>query len=183
MKKYIILILLFISISSFAQESIKKEKSHELKLNAFNIILFKSIDVSYEYLINNESSVGISFLVNLNDDNSDGPDYNETLAITPYYRHFFSSKYAWGFFIEGFGMFNTQEVYNYYSMDTNGDYNEVNEKTTNFALGLSLGSKFVSQQGFAFEFFGGVGRNLFTNNSDNNTELVPRLGISFGYRF
>ncbi len=183
MKNFTIVLLLFISIGSFAQESIKKEKSHELKLNAFSIILFKSIDASYEYLINNESSVGISFLINLNDENNDGPDYNETLAITPYYRHFFLSKYAWGFFVEGFGMFNTQEIDNYYYIDANGDYYESDEKTTNFALGLSLGAKFVSEQGFVFEFFGGIGRNLFTSNSDYSSEIVPRLGTSFGYRF
>ncbi|MCK4562674.1 MAG: DUF3575 domain-containing protein, partial [Flavobacteriaceae bacterium] len=101
----------------------------------------------------------------------------------PYYRHFFLSKYAWGFFVEGFGMFNTQEIDNYYYIDTNGDYYESDEKTTNFALGLSLGAKFVSEQGFVFEFFGGIGRNLFTSNSDYSSEIVPRLGTSFGYRF
>ncbi len=183
MKKLITIALLFITINSFSQEVIKKEKSHELKLNAFNIILFKSIDASYEYLINDESSVGISFLINLNDENNDGPNYNETFAITPYYRHFFSSKYAWGFFVEGFGMFNTQELDYYYYDNINGGYDNNDEKTTNFALGLSLGAKFVSEKGFIFEFFGGIGRNLFTSNSDYNSEIVPRLGTSFGYRF
>ncbi len=182
MKKLIVITLFFITFNSLAQEVVNKEKSHELKLNAFNIILFKSIETSYEYLINDESSVGISLLVNLNDDNSDGPNYNETFAITPYYRHFFSRKYAWGFFVEGFGMFNTQELDSYYYDGFNGGSNNV-EKTTNFALGLSLGAKFVSEKGFVFEFYGGIGRNLFTSNSDYYSEIVPRLGTSFGYRF
>lgn len=182
MKKLITITLFFISINSFSQEVIKNEKSHELKLNAFNTLIFKSIDASYEYLIDEESSVGISFLVNLNEENSDGPNYNETFAITPYYRRFFSRKYAWGFFMEGFGMFNTQENdnYNYYFEDINT--NSI-KKTTNFALGISIGAKFVSEKGFAFEFYGGVGRNLFTSDSENNFEFVPRLGTSFGYRF
>ncbi len=185
MKRSIIIIILFISVSSFAQEVIKKEKSHELKINAFNTLIFKSIDVSYEYLINDESSVGISFLVNLNDENSDGPDYNETFAITPYYRHFFSRKYAWGFFMEAFGMYNTQEsdYYDYYYEGVNYVSSHSLNKTNNFALGVSIGAKFVSQKGFVFEFFAGIGRNLFTSDSDNNFELVPRLGTSFGYRF
>ncbi len=180
MKKITSITLLLISLTTFSQEVIKKEKSHELKINAFNTLIFKSIDGTYEYLISDESSVGISFLINLNDQNSDGPNYNETFSITSYYRHFFSRKYAWGFFMEGFGMYNVQEsdYYDYYYEGTSS-----NEKTNNFALGISVGGKFVSQKGFVFEFFAGVGRNLFTSDSENNYEMVPRLGTSFGYRF
>ncbi|MEN8124730.1 MAG: DUF3575 domain-containing protein [Bacteroidota bacterium] len=185
MKKLIIISLLLMSINSFAQEDITKEKLHELKLNALNTLIFKSLDASYEYLINKESSAGISIMVNLNDLNTDGPYYNETFAITPYYRHFFSRKYASGFFMEGFGMYNVQEDHYYY--DYNSDMIEgqsnANNKSNNFALGISLGAKFVSEKGFAFEFFAGIGRNLFTSDSDDNFEFVPRLGTSFGYRF
>ena len=179
--------LLLITINSFAQEEITKDKSHELKLNALNTLIFKSIDVSYEYLINEESSVGISFLVNLNDNDTDGPYYNETFAITPYYRHYFSRKYAAGFFMEGFGMYNVQDSYYYDYLSSSSTHfeepHETTNKTNNFALGISLGAKFVSEKGFAFEFFAGIGRNLFTSDSENNFEVVPRLGTSFGYRF
>ena len=108
MKKILIAVfILCISIPIFAQEEEKKEnaeskeliKKHEVKLNAFNAIVFKSLDFSYEYLLDSESSVGVSVLINLVDENSEsyesGPYYNESFAITPYYRHFFSSKYAW----------------------------------------------------------------------------------------
>lgn len=184
MKKLITITLLFITFISYSQENKEHRKSHELKINAFNILIFKSVDVSYEYLISGESSVGISFLANLNDKHNDGPDYNETVAITPYYRHFFSRRYAWGFFMESFGMLNIQENDNYdYNSATDSYMRFSNEKTTNFALGIALGGKFVSQRGFIFEFFGGVGRNLFTNDSRYNNEFVPRLGASFGYRF
>ena len=182
MKKLTTITLLFITFVSYSQENTEYRKSHELKVNAFSTLIFKSIDVSYEHLINGESSVGISFLANLNDEYNDGPNYNETIAITPYYRHFFSSRYAWGFFMESFGMFNIQESDNYDYNDIGSSYSS-NEKTRNFALGIALGGKFVSQRGFIFEFYGGVGRNLFTSDSRSNTEFVPRLGTSFGYRF
>lgn len=184
MKKLITITLLFITFVSFGQENEKKEKSHELKLNAFNTLIFKSIDASYEYLLNDESAVGISFLINLNDKNSDGPNYYEEFAITPYYRHYFSKKYAMGFFMEAFGMYNIQKDYYYYDYYYENDYAQSeSKKTTNFALGFAIGGKFVSNKGFIFEFFGGIGRNLFTSNSNDNTEFVPRLGISLGYRF
>jgi hypothetical protein len=184
MKKYITIIIILTSVVSFGQEQEKKIRSNEIKLNVFNALIFKSFDLTYEYLINDESAAGLSFMVNLNDDFSDGPDYNEEYAITPYYRHYFSSKYAMGFFIEAFGMFNKQEIDEYYYYD---DYFQepeiIQESSNNFALGFSLGGKFVSSKGFVFEFFGGIGRNLFTSSDFNSTEFVPRLGISLGYRF
>ncbi|MBV1888176.1 MAG: DUF3575 domain-containing protein [Urechidicola sp.] len=195
MKKLtLIAIVLIASISTFAQENDKKEneekiKKHEVKLNAFNTIIFKSLDFSYEYLLDSESSVGISVLINLQNDESDffedGPYYNESFAITPYYRHFFSRKFAWGFFMEAFAMYNQQKIYDIYYIDNGNNTNLVtgDETSSNFALGLAVGGKFVSKKGFLFEFFAGVGRNLATSNNDVAVEFVPRLGMSLGYRF
>ncbi len=195
MKKLTLIAIVFItSLSSFAQENDTKEneekiKKHEVKLNAFNTIIFKSVDFSYEYLLDSESSVGISVLINLQNNESDffedGPYYNESFAITPYYRHFFSRKYAWGFFMEAFAMYNQQKIYDTYYIDNGNDTNLVSsdESSNNFALGLAVGGKFVSKKGFLFEFYGGVGRNLATSNNDIAFEFVPRLGMSLGYRF
>ena len=181
MKTKITLVFLLFTTIFYAQQDEQHIRKHEVKGNAFNILIFKSIDLSYEYLINEESSVGATVLFNLNDTYSDGPNYYEQFAFTPYYRRFFSRKYAWGFFMEAFGMYNTQEddIYYYYEDRTTSNTN----RTNNFALGISLGAKFVSQRGFVFEFFAGVGRNLFTSDSRYNIEFVPRLGINLGYRF
>ena len=186
MKKLILIPLLLLTLHSFSQETVEKKKSHEVKLNVFNTLIFKSLEGSYEYLINKESSVGIALMVNLNDDYYEGGQYNEMFALTPFYRRFFSRKYAWGFFMEAFGMFNKQQNQYYENTDPiDGSYRSttIDKDTNNFALGVAIGGKFVSQKGFAFEFFGGVGRNLFTSDSRYNYEFVPRLGVSFGYRF
>lgn len=190
MKKSIILTSLFVLFftSIFAQD--KEEvvvKHHEVKTNAFNLIVFKSVDFSYEYLIDSESSAGISLLFNLqdfdNDSYDDGPIYNEKFAITPYYRRFFSSKYAWGFFLEAFGMYNVQEsIDGYYDYNID-DYIYTDEKSNNVAFGISIGAKFVSKKGFLFEFFGGAGRNIYSSNESVATDIVPRAGVSLGYRF
>ncbi len=182
MKKITLLaILLITSLSTLAQEEEKKEseevvKKNEVTLNAFSIIAFKTLDFSYEYLLNSEASVGISVLINLqNENNLNDTYYNESFAITPYYRHFFSRKYAQGFFIEAFGMYNQQK--NYYYVPSTGN------TSNNFALGMSIGGKFVSRNGFIYEFFLGAGRNLAISNHDVATEVVPRLAASIGYRF
>jgi hypothetical protein len=190
MKKSIILTSLFVLFftSIFAQDKEEQAvKHHEIKTNAFNLIVFKTIDFSYEYLIDSESSAGVSLLFNLqdfdNDSYNDGPIYNEKFAFTPYYRRFFSRKYAWGFFLEAFGMYNVQESFDgYYNYDT-GDYIDSDEKSNNVAFGISIGGKFVSKKGFLFEFFGGAGRNIYSSNEYISADIVPRAGVTLGYRF
>lgn len=192
MRKTIFAIALFTSFFSFAQDAEVEDvqKQHEVKINAFNTIVFKSLEFSYEYLLDSESSIGASVMFNLhdNDNDIDGPVYNERFAFTPFYRRYFSSKYAWGFFLEAFAMYNVQEDFDgYYILDTNNvnQFVHSDEKSNNFALGLSLGGKFVSKKGFVFEFYGGVGRNLITSNDviADGENIVPRIGASLGYRF
>lgn len=184
MKTQVTTLLILIALSSYGQETAQKTKSNEVKINVFNTLIFKSVDISYEYLLNDASAFGLSFLANLNNEYSDGPSYNEKIGITPYYRHYFSSKYAMGFFMEAFGMFNTQDVETiYYYPNGIEDSNIETGTSNNFAFGFALGGKFVSSKGFIFEFFGGIGRNLFTSNDFISTEFVPRVGINLGYRF
>ena len=173
MKKItLLLVLLFTSIVINAQEKEDKfpqdiNKKHEIKINALTLLVGKWIDVSYENLIDEESSFGIAATINT--------DTNETdlsYALTPYYRRYFSGKFARGFFVEGFGAL--------FSARDNFFINNNTEFETGFAMGVSVGGKFVSKKGFTTELLLGVGRNLV--NSDNN-EAYGRIGISLGYRF
>ncbi|WP_298782072.1 DUF3575 domain-containing protein [uncultured Polaribacter sp.] len=186
MKKITLLILLFICSISIAQDKENTklqdiDKKHELKINAFNLIAFSSLDLSYERLINSESSYGIALFYNFTDIQNDDIGFPKKFSLTPYYRWFFSERnYARGFFVEGFGMLNTYEenIYNY------DDGTESFDKETGFALGISVGGKFVTKKGFTTEVYLGVGRNLI--NADNSVEIndiVGRFGISLGYRF
>ena len=194
MKKIVLFTFLLATTISFAQE--KEEiypqdvnKKYEIKLNAFSLIVFSSLDVSYEYLLNKDSSFGIGVFYNFNDINDD-LYYPKKFSLTPYYRWYFSeTRFARGFFVEGFGMLNTYEdnEYSYY-YDNNGNYIDNSEplKETDFALGISVGGKFIIKSGFTAEVYGGVGRNLFNNSNNNNNlnnDLITRGGISLGYRF
>lgn len=150
MKKIILLLLCSTSIT-FAQEK------HEVKLNALTLIAGSGIDVSYEYLINKESSVGISTAFST---------VNDNYYVLPYYRFYFSKNYAKGFFVEGFGAL-------------------YKENETNFALGISVGGKFTTQKGLVAELFLGIGRriNKPKNNYIIDVPIIGRIGISLGYRF
>jgi hypothetical protein len=153
----------------------------EIKLNLFNLVVFKYLDGSYERVIDEESSFGIAALVNLGDD-SDTFDLLREFSITPYYRRYFSKGYAKGFFVEGFGMLNqTSDPFFSNFDETTQTFSNNSESFTDFAIGVSLGGKFISKKGFVAEVFGGIGRNLL--NSDTTVDVVGRGGISLGFRF
>lgn len=175
---FIILSSTYLAAQNDSETAMGKD---EVKINVFNLIAFKYLDGSYEQLLDEESSWGIAALINLGDD-YDGVDVLRDFSLTPYYRRYFSKGYAKGFFVEGFGMLNTSSSGDYigYNEVTGEDiYDET--KYTDFALGVSVGGKFVSKKGFVAEVYGGIGRNLL--NSNNTVDIVGRGGVSLGFRF
>ena len=192
MKKITLLILVLTTTFAIAQNEGTEDKSlqdvdkkYELKLNAFNLIALSSLDVSYEKLINSESSFGVALFYNFSDIQNSDIGFPKKFSVTPFYRWFFSeSTYARGFFVEGFGMLNTYQD-EIYTSDFNNFSSSV-ENQTSFALGISVGGKFVTKSGFTTEVYLGVGRNLIKGNNEDNYfdfEVVGRFGISLGYRF
>jgi hypothetical protein len=179
---FFIAIILF-SISGIAQKKTQKAKevSHpkndEIHLNALSLIVAKRFDVTYEHIFNEESSVGISLLTNVN-----GGIYfsRKKYSITPYYRHYFSHLYAAGLFFEAFSMFNAGE--GYYSADPSSSYHNPEDikPYKDLALGISAGQKFITRRGFVGLIYIGLGRNLFDVNAP---DMVGRFGVSFGFRF
>lgn len=173
MKKITLFIALFLTTVAIAQEKDEKypqdvNKKHEIKINALTLLGAKWIDVSYESLLNEESSFGAAVTINTDTSYSD-----LNYSITPYYRRYFSGKFARGFFVEGFGMLFDARDIDIFNFDNNGF-------KTGFGMGVSVGGKFVSKQGFTTELLLGIGRNLI--KSENNS-AIGRVGISVGYRF
>lgn len=148
MKNILFALMLLLTFSNYAQIEIPEpeEKRNEVYLNAFNLIAFKWFDVSYEYLLNEEASIGVSALISL-DEESYGYDSYRKYSVTPYYRHFFSRKYAQGFFMEAFGMINGGDNYHYWYVYENGTdmYFEEDVEYTDLAFGISVGGKFLSK--------------------------------------
>lgn len=183
MKKVLMTLLLSISLLGYSQEEETKfpqdiDKKHELTANALTLIVSEWVDVSYEYLLNEESSFGVDLQFGL-DSNNDFDSYR-TFSITPNYRRYFSNKYARGFFVEAFGMLHTYKDFYNYDFVTNS-YSE--DTLTDFSLGISVGGKWVTKSGFVTEVFAGIGRNLFNDDENDFVEVAGRIGISMGYRF
>ena len=175
---------LIITTQVYCQENTVSDQilsgKNEIKINGLFLIL-GAIEVNYEYLVNDETGLGIDVLVVLDNENTDFNYY-----VSPYYRQYFGKKPAAGFFVEGFGMLNSVKDF-VFETTTNAEgltstiFNNRIENVTDFALGISVGAKFLTKRGFVAQFNLGAGRNLFRN--DRNLTIIGKIGISLGYRF
>ncbi|CAM1345824.1 DUF3575 domain-containing protein [Tenacibaculum crassostreae] len=166
MRKILFAAIVFISSLTQAQQ--------EIKADLFDALAFKTLEVSYEYYTTERSSIGISALFNFEKRAADFK-YNEKRMFTPFFRHYFTSNSNWNYFGEVFMGINTGER----EIELDGSPNSYKEYTDG-ALGVAVGSKYVSSGGFVIDVYGGLGRNLFTSES---RAVVPRVGINLGYRF
>ena len=175
MKKIILLLaflLSFVSVKAQEDNTNTQQNFNEVKLNGLYLVL-GALEGTYERTLNEESAFGVSLFLPIDDDVSDDVNY----YISPYYRMYFGKKYASGFYLEGFGMLNSivDEDYN------NQTYTYDEKTVTDFALGIGVGGKWVTNKGFLGEIGLGIGRNLF--NADDGEELIGKLAITLGYRF
>lgn len=159
MKKILFIITVFTTLGLSAQK-------HQVKLDLLDILVFRTLDITYENQLNDEAAIGISTFINFEPKDTDFR-YQENFQLTPYFRQFFSETKKFQLFGELFGTLNFGEK-------NNKDYSD-------FGLGLGTGARTISKNGYVFEVNVGVARNLF--NADNSNEFVPRFGISVGKQF
>jgi len=183
MKKFLLFaFILFSTHNLMAQQDTivnSLEKNNEVKLNAV-MLLVGAFEMNYERNLSDDSSAGVSVFIPFDDENLDG-DLN--YYISPYYRLYFSRKYAAGFFVEGFTMINSINSEERWVLDNNGNFVETKEDTyTDFALGFGVGGKWVTKRGIVFELVGGMGRNLL-HADETGTTIVGKFGFNLGYRF
>ncbi|WP_282071288.1 DUF3575 domain-containing protein [Polaribacter atrinae] len=167
MKKLILAFGLLVSSLSYAQQ--------EIKLDIGDVLIVKNLEFSYENYMTESSSFGISASFNLKDQEADFR-YNENTMITPYYRNYFSTNEQWNFFGEAFLGINSGKE----ESDEENNPGVYDNKYTDGALGVAVGTKYITESGLTIDVHAGIGRNLF--GSDSPT-LVPRLGVNIGWRF
>ena len=171
-------IALLVSSTAFSQKThhvlgwkISRDiPQNEVKVNLGTTIFGLYPEVSYERIISEDFSLGITAGVGLNED-----DYPLNFAIMPYTRWFFGGnsknlqKYGAGFFIEA----------NAAILEHGEDYDDAGNLSSEFGagLGLALGWKYLTKNNWVGEFYLGGGRDFV------NDGAYPRMGISIGKRF
>lgn len=174
----IILTALIVCISFVSSAQVDNENDtpyfgkHEVRLNAI-VLVVGAVEINYEYLLNENSGIGLGGFLAYDEDVKEDIEF----FISPYYRYYFGKKYAAGFFLEGFGMLNrTDRDIDFLFEDNYKNF------VTDFALGIGLGGKWITKNGFFGEVNYGIARNLFKAD-ESEFDLIGKFGISIGYRF
>lgn len=182
--------VLLLSINAFSQQqntstdvnftqskSLNVKGNNELRVNLLMSIIGLP-ELTYERYIADNMGVGLSVAVSL--------DKMENMStrsiILPYYRLYFGSKKASGFFIEGNMAVVGQKEWTYDYYNDNGNFYQNGpyiRSTTNFGFGAAAGVKLLARNGFVGEVYLGLGR-LF---GESIAEGYPRVAISLGKRF
>jgi len=191
-KASICIAVLFLSISVFGQKentatNVSASQAKSLTVsddNELRINLLMSIaglpELNYERFIADNMGVGLAVAFAVDNAN----DMTTRSIILPYYRLYFGSKKASGFFIEGnMAIVGQKQVYYNSYYDSNGYYTldgtSYTHSSTNFGLGFAAGAKFLTRNGFIGEVYLGMGR-LFGESVDG---AYPRVGVCLGKRF
>lgn len=196
MKKALVAIIILFSVqTSFAQDQSDLPRrdinKNEISLNPINVIAFGALDIGYERVLTNNTTLGFDVFYRFSD-NVDSDDdiidrdgiFDKELAITTRYKYFFGNRIARGFYIEAFGMLSSGDHDNFVEVfDDLGNFvssGDVVEEYTDFALGFAVGGKFVTKKGFFIDIGFGIGRNLF---NDKSPQIIVRPNLYLGYRF
>ena len=172
MKRLLTGIAFFVLISpALSQAYPDSPVNHEIKFNMGLFLATTTIEGSYEYFINTDTSIGATVYFD-----NDETDYNGDFGIGPNFKAYFGYGFAQGFFAEAFGLYYQGRDDEITLIEPGeGDY-------STFALGLGIGGKWVTRsQKFSFEITGGFGRNV--NPEDFQESFMYRFGASIGFRF
>lgn len=175
--KKIFLIFLFVSAVSYGQtdDTDPPKNRTEVKFNMFSVAL-GALDFEFERTLNRKSSVGMSFRQAFRS--------GRHSEVAAFYRHYIGKNYASGFFVEGFGMYNSGYEYQFTTSTGGGFLNsDIYEYGSDFALGLGIGYKYVSKKGLVLQAHLGAGRNLINGYEPNGEYFVGKAGISIGWSF
>ncbi|MEX0273744.1 MAG: hypothetical protein AB3N16_05140 [Flavobacteriaceae bacterium] len=173
MKKVLPFFALFLAYSgAMAQAYPSFSNPHEAKFNIGLFLATGSAEMSYEYYLNEDTSLGALIYF-------DGKpeDFNGNFGVGPFARAYFGNIPRSGPFAEAFLLFYSGED----EIDNN-DLGDRNRDYSTTALGLGAGYKLVTfSNRFTLEANGGAGRNI--NPEDFQSSFVFRAGLSIGYRF
>ncbi|XLS28049.1 hypothetical protein ACJD0Z_12665 [Flavobacteriaceae bacterium M23B6Z8] len=196
MKKYLLLVLVSISMIANAQNKTEsdetdsqkrmtefsKAKRHSLSLDVLSALVFPAFNPRYEYVLNKYSGVGAD--LNINFDNENGSEILEKFSFSPFYRQYFFSKEdfgAKGFYGEGFLKFYTYE--NDFTLFIGDAANTTTETYFETAFGIGIGWKWVSDSGFIIDINAGLGRNLGLADDPDERDFTGKFGVNFGWQF
>ena len=171
MKKMILSIAIaLVSFGAFAQTY-----KNEVKLNILNVIVRPSIELGYEYYLDDNQSVDaeLMFLDRFSYYPKKGGKFSAT-SFKVGYNYYFDSSDAVGFYINPF----LKTRFGKYTKDGEEDKN-----LNSFIIGVGVGYTWVFNSKFVVAPYANIARGF--NNEVNKEYLAvePNAGVRLGFRF
>ncbi|MDO4729032.1 MAG: DUF3575 domain-containing protein [Bacteroidota bacterium] len=170
--------LLFALLVLGGLHSTNAQYKSEVKVNIANVIAIASVELGYEYFLDDNQSVGAEF--HINDRFSYLLEYSDrkfkTNSFLVNYNYYFSpeekgSFYAYPFLKYRFGKHE----------DTRAGREDT--PMDSFIIGLGIGYKWAWNDKFAIAPFVSIARNFSEKVNERFWAVEPNAGISVGYRF
>lgn len=150
----------------------------EVKFNIANVIAIASVEIGYEYFIDDNQSIGAE--IHINDrfsyvEETDMKKFN-TNSFLVNYNYYFSpeekgSFYAYPFLKYRFGDHEDKRI------------DKPDTDMNSFIMGLGIGYKWAWNDKFTIAPYASIARNFSDEVNERFMAIEANAGISVGYRF
>ena len=172
-KMFLSIAMALVSLGAFAQTY-----KNEVKLNILNVIVRPSIELGYEYYLDDNQSVDAELM--FLDKFSYWPKRSNKFSATSFkvgYNYYFDSSDAVGFYLNPF----LKTRFGKFTEEVNGL--DVETKLNAFIIGVGVGYTWVFNSKFVVAPYANIARGF--NNEVNKEYLAvePNAGVRLGFRF
>ena len=169
-KMFLSIAMALVSLGAFAQTY-----KNEVKLNILNVIVRPSVELGYEYYLDDNQSVEgeLMFL----DKFSYWPKGDGKFSATSFkvgYNYYFDSSDAVGFYLNPF----LKTRFGKYTKDGEEDRN-----LNAFIIGVGVGYTWVFNSKFVVAPYANIGRGFNNEVNKKYMAVEPNAGVRLGFRF
>ena len=172
-KMFLSIAMALVSLGAFAQTY-----KNEVKLNILNVIVRPSIELGYEYYLDDNQSVDAELMLldRFSYWSKNGGKFSAT-SFKVGYNYYFDSSDAVGFYINPFlktrfGKFTEEK-----------DGVDVETKLNAFIIGVGVGYTWVFNSKFVVAPYANLGRNFSKPVNERFWAVEPNAGVRLGFRF
>ena len=172
-KMFLSIAMALVSLGAFAQTY-----KNEVKLNILNVIVRPSIELGYEYYLDDNQSVDAELMLldRFSYWSKNGGKFSAT-SFKAGYNYYFDSSDAVGFYINPFlktrfGKFTEEK-----------DGVDVETKLNAFIIGVGVGYTWVFNSKFVVAPYANIGRNFSKPVNERFWAVEPNAGVRLGFRF
>jgi len=169
-KMFLSIAMALVSLGAFAQTY-----KNEVKLNILNVIVRPSIELGYEYYLDDNQSVDaeLMFLDRFSYWSKNGGKFSAT-SFKVGYNYYFDSSDAVGFYINPF----LKTRFGKYTKDGEEDRN-----LNAFIIGVGVGYTWVFNSKFVVAPYANIGRGFNNEVNKKYMAVEPNAGVRLGFRF